>query len=423
MQEGTPEPKGQRRRKFLKIAGVGIAAFTGYALLDSLGILGPDFPIRRYINKTELASEASKFGDDGDRVAFAANYLVLGPDSISQVVESWNSASPVVREFIGGKIPTATAAVVADEFSNPSTASLAQEYPNLLWVHAHTNALFAFPFIPYVSQGDSRLIKMGDLRLSEGPAAVQGQYLDLHYPENDPNIPTYYGKKRYVREGFGFFAGTYGGSLEGMDPQTVSIVTEQSTAISVTIQYEGNMGQYYVKPGDTFIFFDTPEVPLYCFTAADNRVAMGPVAQEGALSVGLNTMNQFRSRHPGLADACGVPLSDQGYVQLDGIENQDPGLNQYLYGGFYKGLFSINPIEKTISWKEYQSVGLVPEQTVRGLGVAKILDFNPAWMQPLSLLKVDAPIVELLVQSPEVYVPSRWNAGSLFRSYDENEGC
>jgi hypothetical protein len=423
MSEGTPAEKGSNRRKFLKVAGAGMAAFAGYALLDSLGVLGPEFPIRNYIDRSALTNEASKFGEDGDRVAYAANYLGLGPDTVSRVIESWNSTSHSVREFVGNDIPTATAAVVADELSNPSTMSLAQQYPNLLWVHAHTNALFAFPFVPYVSQVDQRLVKLGDLRLSEGPATVQGQSLDLHYPENDPSNQMYYGKKRYVREGFEFFAGVSGTNLENMDPQTISIVTEQSTAISVTIQDEGSMGQYSVKPGDTFIFFDTPEVPLYCFTAADNRVAIGPVAQEGALSVGLNTMSQFRSRHPGLADACGVSLSDQGYVQLDGIENQDQGLSQYLYGGFYKGLFSINPIEKTISWKQYQSVGLVPEQTVRGLGVAKILDFNPAWMQPLSLLKVDAPIVELLVQSPEVYVPSRWNAGSLFRPYDENEGC
>ncbi len=374
----------------LKILGTSIAAFVSYAVLDSSGYLGPNFPLRRYVTsleQKELAAEAAKYGDDGDRVAYAVNYLQLPSSAVSKVVDSWNSLSSGTKAFVGDRISTAAAAVVADELTDPSTASLAREYPNLLWIHAHANALFTFPFIARVQDGDARLVRMADLRLSEGPVQAQGQLLDLYYPENDPTNPVYYGKRRYVREGFGFLAQNFGSELNNMDATSAGIISEQSSA------------------------------------APDNSVALGPVAREGALSVGLVTMKRFRDRHPELTDSCNLSLGEQGYVRLDDTFMQDPQFKQYLYGGYYKGYFAINPIEKTTTWKEYQTVSLVPEQTVRGLGVVKILDFHPAYIQPLSLLRVDPSIVELLVQSPEIYVPSQWHLGHLFEPYNKKESC
>jgi len=421
----APTPKRYTRRQALKILGTSIAAFVSYAVLDSSGYLGPNFPLRRYVTsleQKELAAEAAKYGDDGDRVAYAVNYLQLPSSAVSKVVDSWNSLSSGTKAFVGDRISTAAAAVVADELTDPSTATLAREYPNLLWIHAHANALFTFPFIARVQDGDARLVRMADLRLSEGPVQAQGQLLDLYYPENDPTNPVYYGKRRYVREGFGFLAQNFGSELNNMDATSAGIISEQSSAASVTIQFTGMMGDIPVKSGDTFIF-NTGEVPLYSFTAPDNSAALGPVAREGALSVGLVTMKRFRDRHPELADSCNLSLGEQGYVRLDDTFMQDPQFKQYLYGGYYKGYFAINPIEKTTTWKEYQTVSLVPEQTVRGLGVVKILDFHPAYIQPLSLLRVDPSIVELLVQSPEIYVPSQWHLGHLFEPYNKKESC
>ena len=426
---GLFDSKGHSRRRFLKIAGIGIAALAGYAVLDSSGYLGPGFPIRGYLDslaRRALSDEASSFGEDGDRVAYAANYLGLPPTSISEVLGSWNSSSPDTRLMMGGSIPTATAAIVADELTNTDTKSLVQRYPDLAWIHAHANALFAFPWIPYVKDGDPRLIKMADLRLSEMPVGeVQGQQLDLHYPETDPANSAYYGKKRYVREGFKFLAENFGARLAAgsVSVSEMAAMTEQSTAASVTILFEGLSRNLPVKAGDTFIFADTSEVPLYSYTAVDNRTAMGPVVQEGALSLGLETMKQFRDRHPGLQDGCGLSLVDQGYVQLDGIFNQDPQFKQYLYQGFYGGNLSINPVEKTISWKQYETVGATPEQTVRGYDVETVLNYHPYFMQPLSLLMRDPSIVELVVGSPEIYVPSQWHLGHLFERFDPKRGC
>ena len=408
------------------MAGAGIATLAGYAVLDSAGYLGPGFPIRSYIDslgRKALSDEASTFGEDGDRVAYAANYLGLPPSMLSAVVGSWNSSSPDTRASLGGSIPTATAAIVADELANSDTKSLVQQYPDLAWVHAHTNALFTFPWMPYVQDDDARLVKMADLRLSESPVEVQGQQLDLHYPESDPTNPAYYGKKRYVREGFEFFAENFGASLAGIGVSEMAALTEQSTAASVTILFDGTSRGLQVKAGQTFIFPDTPEVPLYCFTAVDNRTAMGPIVGEGALSLGLETMKLFRDKHPRLQDGCGLSLQDQGYVQLDGIFNQDPQFKQYLYQGFYAGNLSINPVEKTISWKEYEAVGATPEQTVRGFDVETVLNYHPYFMQPLSLLMRDPSIVELVVGSPEVYVPSQWHLGRLFEPFDQKMGC
>lgn len=411
----------------LKLMGVSAGAIGGYVALDALGYLGTDSPIHRYISssayRTELADEASKFGDDGDRIAYAVNYLQLPPTIVSRVYESWNATSSTTKALVGRMVPTATAAIVADELANEDTTSLASDYPNLLWAHAHTNALFTFPWMTYVKFGDPRLVKLADLRFSEGPAEAQGQPLDLHYPENDPRSPSYYGKKRYVREGFRFLAENFGPQLEGMDASDSAIIAEQSTAAAVTILYNGVSGKVPVKAGDTFVFPDTSEVPLYCYTAVDNRTAIGPVAREGALSVGLRTMKQFRDRHPGLEDGCDMSLLDQGYVRLDGIFNEDPRFTQYLYQGFYEGDFSINPVEKTISWKQYETVSTTPEQTVRGFDIETVEDYHPYFMQPLSVLTRDPPIAELLVGSPEVYVPSRWHLGHLFERFNQKGGC
>jgi hypothetical protein len=150
---------------------------------------------------------------------------------------------------------------------------------------------------------------------------------------------------------------------------------------------------------------------------------MGPIVHEGALSLGLQTMMQFRERHPGLQDGCSLSLADQGYVQLDGIFNQDPQFKQYLYGGFYKGNLSINPVEKTISWKQYETVGAKPEQTVRGFDVQPVLNYHPFFIQPLSLLVRDPSIVELVVGHPEIYVPSQWHLGHLFVRFSQKGEC
>jgi len=424
--DASLDSKGRSRRRFLKAAGIGVVAFAGYAVLDSLGYLGSEFPIRSYINSLErkaLRDQAASFGSDGDRVAYAANYLGLAPDIISDVVGSWNQTSPATRARVGGAIPTATAVVVADELSNSDTKSLVQQYPDLAWIHAHSNALFAFPWVPYVQDGDQRLTKMADLRLSEGPVEVQGQLLDLYYPENDPVNPVYYGKKRYVREGFKFLAEYFGDQFTNFGVSDLAAITEQSTAASVTILFDGTSRNLPVKAGDTFIFADTPDVPLYSYTAVDNRTAMGPIVQEGALSLGLETMKLFRDKHPGLQDGCNLALTDQGYVQLDGIFNQDPQFSQYLYQGFYGGNISINPVEKTISWKQYETVSSTPEQTVRGYDIETVLNYHPYFIQPLSLLQRDPSIVELVVESPEIYVPSQWHLGHLFEQFSQNGGC
>lgn len=426
MSDASLESKGRSRRRFLKAAGLGIAAFAGYAALDSLGILGPEFPIRSYIDslgQKALSDAATSYGEDGDRIAYAANYLGLQPSIIPDVAGLWNQTSADTRIYLGGKIPTATAAVIADELSNVDTRPLASQFPDLAWLHAHSNALFAFPWVPYVEDGDQRLVKMADLRLSEGPVEVQGQLMDLYYPENDPTNPMYYGKKRYVREGFEFLAENFGAQLVGASVSDLAIMTEQSTAASVTILFSGSSRNLPANAGDTFIFADTPDVPLYAYTAVDNRTAMGPVVQEGALSLGLETMKLFRDRHPGLRDGCDLALTDQGYVQLDGIFNEDPQFSQYLYQGFYAGNISINPVEKTINWKQYETVSLTPEQTVRGYDIETVLNYHPYFIQPLSLLRRDPSIVELAVGGPEIYVPSHWNQGHLFEQYSQNEGC
>ena len=422
----SPEPKGHSRRRFLKVAGLGVAALAGYAVLDSMGILGPEFPIRRYVNslgRKALSDAATSYGEDGDRIAFAANYLGLQPSIIPDVAGLWSQASADTRAYLGGKVPTATAAVIADELSSADTRPLTKQSPDLAWLHAHSNALFAFPWMPYVSDGDQRLLKMADLRLSEGPVEVHGQLMDLYYPENDSSNSTYYGKKRYVREGFKFLAENFGAQVAGASASDLAAMTEQSTAASVTILFSGTSRNLPANAGDTFIFADTPDVPLYSYTAVDNRTAMGPVVQEGALSLGLETMKLFRDRHPGLRDGCGLALTDQGYVQLDNIFDEDPQFSQYLYQGFYAGNISINPVEKTVNWKQYETVSLAPEKTVRGYDIETVLNYHPYFIQPLSLLRRDPSIVELVVGGPEIYVPSQWHQGHLFERFDQNGGC
>ena len=423
---GASKARRFSRRDMLKLIGVTVGGIGSYIALDGFGYLGPEFPIRSYetsLYRMELIDEASKYGDDGDRIAYAINYLRLQADMVSKVYESWNSTSPNTKAFVGNRVPTATAAVVADELANGSTSSLASEYPNFQWAHAHTNALFTFPWITYIDTGDPRLVKMADLRFSEGPAEVGGQVLDLHYPENDPRNSAYFGKRRYIREGFEFLADNFGVLLEGMAVSDAAVIAEQSTAAAVTIMFDGVSGNLPVRAGDTFVFADTAEVPLYCYTAVDNRTAMGPSVQEGALSLGLETMKQFRDRHPRLDDGCELSLLNQGYVQLDGIFNQDPQFKQYLYQGFYGGDLSINPVEKTISWKQYETVSTIPEQTVRGFDIEKVLDYHPYFIQPISELRRDPSIVELLVESPEVYVPAHWHLGQLFERFTQKEGC
>jgi hypothetical protein len=405
------------RRSFLKVVGTAAAAAgVGYLFLDSQGYLGPGASLRKYIDYVELMQEASTFGDNGDRVAFAVDYLQLPPNTISAVMESWNDLSSATQDLLGNAVPTATAAIVADELTNPMTSASAKQYPNLLWVHAHSNAIFTFPLMMFVENSDPRLIKMADLKLSEGNVEVLGQLLGLYYPETNPAAPSDYGKRRYVREGFAFFAENYGLQLESMDMHDVAIVTEQSIAAAVTVPDSASYSGVQTNSGDTFIFFDTPDIPLYAFSAVDNTVAVGDLIQYGSLAVGLNTMKQFRARHPGLQDSASLPLTGQGYVQIDDLFMQDPLFTNYLYKGFYQGAFSIDPDETTYSWKEYQSVGLVPEQTIRGLDVDTIGSppFHPAYCQPLSIYEVDPSIDGLDVQSPEVYVPSSWHLGTLF---------
>ena len=167
--------------------GVAAAALGGYAVLDSLGVLGPGFPIRRYITSLDqrpLSDEASKYGDDGDRIAYAANYLRLSPEVISDVFDSWSSTSSETQACDGQQGPHGYGGGRGSELSNEDTASLAMSYPNLLWAHAHANALFAFPWITYVQDGDPRLMKMADLSPQRGPGPKSRvKSLDLHYPE------------------------------------------------------------------------------------------------------------------------------------------------------------------------------------------------------------------------------------------------
>jgi hypothetical protein len=167
--------------------------------------------------------------------------------------------------------------------------------------------------------------------------------------------------------------------------------------------------------GDTNVFFDTPDLPVYVFSAIDNTVAIGDLVQYGSLAVGLNTMKLFRARHPDLQDSPSLTLSELGYTQIDNLFMQDPLFSKYLYQGFYQGAFATNPIERTFSWKEYQTVGLVPEQTIVGFDIAKIGDFYPAYCQPLSVYEADPGIDGLLVQSPKIYIPSSWHLGTLFK--------
>jgi hypothetical protein len=404
------------RRSFLKLAGVGIAAAAaGYVFLDYEGYFGIQAPVRRWVNSLELSREASSFGDDGDRVAFAIKYLQLSPETISVVIDSWNSLSSVTQGLLGNAVPTATAAIVADELTNPETSALAKQFPNLLWMHAHTNAIFTFPWIRLVEEGDPRLMKMADLKLSEGSVQVQGQTLDLYYPEVEPTVPSDYGKRRYVREGFAFFAQNFGQQLESMDSSDVAIITEQSIGEAVTVPETGLFNGIQEDSGDTNVFLDTSDVPIYAFSAVNNTVAIGDLVQYGSLAVGLNTMKLFRARHPDLQDSPSLTLSELGYTQIDNLFMQDPLFSKYLYQGFYQGAFATNPIERTFSWKEYQTVGLVPEQTIVGFDIAKIGDFYPAYCQPLSVYEADPGIDGLLVQSPEIYIPSSWHLGTLFK--------
>ena len=403
------------RRTFLKALGITAgAAAAGYLFLDYEGFLGQQAPIRRWLDSVELSNEASSYGDDGDRVAYAVNYLNLAPDTVSETIKSWNSLSSATKGLLGNSIPTATAAIVADGLTNPATSALARQFPNLLWAHAHSNAVFTFPWLTFVEDGDPRVVKMADLRLSEGNVEVAGQTLGLYYPENEPGLPTDYDKRRFVREGFEFFAGNFGQQLEAMDISDVAVIAEQSIAAAVIIPDSGPYNGVQANSGDTFIFFNTANVPLFAFSAVDNTVAIPDLVQYGSLAVGLNTMRQFRVRHPGLQNSPNLPLSDQGYVQIDNLFIQDPLFAKYLYKGFYEGAFSTNPIERTFSWKEYQSVGLVPERTITGFDVASIGDFHPAYSQPLSLYDADTAIDELLVQSPKMYDPSSWHTGVLF---------
>lgn len=407
---------GLSRRSFLKGAGVAAAAAAaGYLFLDYEGLFGPQAPVRRWLDSVELSNEASSYGEDGDRVAYAVDYLQLAPETVSATVKSWNSLSSAAKELLGNSIPTATAAIVADELTNASTSSLARQFPDLLWVHAHSNAVFTFPWLTFIEGSDPRLVKMADLRLSEGSAEVEGQTLDLYYPETEPGVPTDYGKRRYIREGFAFFAENFGQQLEAMDMSDVAVITEQSIAAAVIIPDSGPYNGVQANSGDTFIFFNTANVPIFTFSAVDNTVAIGDLVQYGSLAVGLNTMKQFRARHPGLQNSPNLPLSDQGYVQIDNLFIQDPLFTKYLYKGFYAGAFSTNPIERTFSWKEYQTVGLVPEQTITGFDVAWIGNFHPSYSQPLSLYNAATSIDELLVQSPRVYIPASWHTGTLFK--------
>jgi len=412
----------------LKLLGLTAVGGVASILLGSY-LIGPQSPIRQYLSSVErkqLEDAASPFGQDGDRAAFAIDYLGLSPDYVSKVIQSWNNLSPSVRAFIGGSVPTATAALVANSLSSQDTASLALQYPNLLWIHAHTNAVFSFPWIVDIQDGDPRLLKMADLRYSEGPEVIQGQTMTLYFQEDNLLSPGTYGKRKFAREGFAFFATNFGDQLEDMDPATTSILTEQSISAAVTIANSGMTfcsgpscpeGYFDAEAGETCIFYNTQEVPQYCFSAADNLEALGSLTPYGALSVGLNTMKSFRDRHPALLDSPSLPLTEQGYLQLDDVFEADTNFQKYLYPTVYPGYFAPSPVERTFAWKEYQSVGLVPEQTVRGFGVATIGNFHPANFQPLSILKIDPSIVGLLVQDPEIYTPSKWNQGHLFQAY------
>jgi|BEDMetMinimDraft_2_1075160.scaffolds.fasta_scaffold00133_7 hypothetical protein len=383
-------------------------------ILKEFGILGK---FERYLDyHKELMKVAEKYGENGDRVAYAVNYLGLPPETITKVMESWYRLPFDVKTFMGGFVPTPTATIVADELSHPDTTYYAQLYPKLLWIHAHTNAIFTFPWIKYVQKKDPRLIKMADLRLSEGPVKIGKQILDIYYPEYGPT-KFIYGKRKYIREGFKFFAEKFGGELNKMSIQSLSIICEQSTAMAVTIEFEESYNNFVVQPGETFIFFNTQNVPLYCFTSVDNTIALGSSVPKGALSVGMCTMKKFRDKYPNLKNSPNLPLNQEGYVLLDTIWNQDKQFENYLHQGFYKGYFATSPVERTFAWKEYQTVGLVPEQTVRGYGIEKVGNAYPAWMQPLSLLEDFPDLVEFLVSSPEVYVPAKWHKGVLFEPY------
>jgi hypothetical protein len=411
------------RRRLLKVASGVIVGFAAYSVLDYSGLLGSGSPIRSYISgeyRKQLHQESQAYGENGDRVAYAVAYLGLPPSAIIEVIDSWNLLPAETKNFMDDKVATATAVVVADELSHPDTRHYAQAYPNLLWTHAHANALFAFPLLPFVQSPDLRLQKMADLRLSEGPAVINGEKLELYYPENNPEDSTRYGKRKYVREGFKFFAEVFGSQMNKSPFTDLSVMSEQSTAAAVTVQYTGVIGNMRVSSGDTFVFFNTQQVPRYCFSAGDNSEILGPGVSDGSLSIGLATMKNFEVRHPNLNDSCRSPLDEQGYLRSDEAFSADSEFSQYLRHGY----FTLNPNERTFAWKEYQTVSLRPEQTVRGLGVAKIADFHPANFQPLSMLMAYPSIVELLVQSPEVYTPSQWHRGLLFRSYDmSKESC
>ncbi len=401
------------RRRLLKAATGIVAGIAAYSIVDYSGLLGTGSPIRNYISgeyRKQLQQASQAYGNNGDRVAYAAAYLGLSPSAITEVIDSWNLLPPETKHFMDDKIPTATAVIVADELFNPDTRHYAQAYANLLWAHAHANALFAFPLLQFVQSPDIRLQKMADLRLSEGPAAINGEKLELYYPENDPENSIRYGKRRYVREGFKFFAEMFGSQMNEIPFPDLSTMSEQSTAAAVTVQYTGAVGDMHVKSGDTFVFFNTQQVPAYCFSAGDNSKILKAGVSDGSLSIGLATMKKFQERHTDLNDSCKLPLDQQGYLKIDGVYSADSVFSQYLRQGY----FSLNPNERTFAWKEYQTVSLRPEQTVRGLGVAKIADFHPTNFQPLSMLKVSPSIVELLVQSPEIYTPSEWHHGTRF---------
>ncbi len=411
------------RRRLLKAASGLIAGFAAYSVLDYSGLLGSGSPIRSYISGEygkQLHQESQAYGDNGDRVAYAVAYLGLPPGAITEVIDSWNLLPPETKHFMDGMVPTATAVIVADELFNPDTRHYAQAYSNLLWAQAHSNALFAFPLIQFVQSPDSRLQKMADLRLSEVSTVINGEKLELYYPETDSENPSRYGKRKYVREGFKFFAEVFGPQMNELPFTDLSTMSEQSTAAAVTVPYTGVIGNMRVNSGDTFVFFNTQQVPAYCFSAGDNSEILGAGVSDGPLSVGLATMKKFQARHPELNDSCKSPLDQQGYLKIDGLFSADSEFSQYLRHQRY---FSLNPNERTFAWKEYQTVSLRPEQTVRGLGVAKIADFHPTNFQPLSLLEVSPSIVELLVQSPEIYTPSQWHHGFLFTDYDSRENC
>lgn len=337
-------PEGEQRRKFLKygakaLAGIGVAYAAAnvvnyFAQLDLpfMLIQNPEV-IRRKREEEErrreeeekaeydreLRSYIDTYGENGDRAAYAVNHLAelrgrkaVPACTVEEVVEFWKGLDQETKDFVGNQLPTATAAVLADELLDAETRGYVEEFPRLAFVHAHTNALFAMDRMilrtqDVISEGkvvavenlpDEKLVAYATARYTQGRISP-----DLNYSVGRGILtPLEISKPKFVRDGFRFFAENHGENLNSKSLEYLASVVGQTTAGDVTDQ-DGDVTRDDRVGGTNIIWFKgygLSSFPTYAFSKGDRNDNI--MTEEDGLSetddFGLDTMKDMWRKMP-----------------------------------------------------------------------------------------------------------------------------